>query len=122
MVRREGQRLDDILHAIGELRAFTAGMDASPFLANRATQQACAAALTVIGEAVKALPSDLRGRYPTIQWAQWAGLRDFLVHQYFRIDQQRIWRIIERDVPPLEAAASAELERALREDGSEEDA
>ena len=29
-----------------------------------------------------------------------------LVHQYFRIDQQRIWRIIERDLPPLERVAS----------------
>jgi uncharacterized protein with HEPN domain len=122
LVRREGQRLDDILHAIEELRAFTAGLDASAFLANRATQQACAAALTVIGEAAKALPSDLRGRHPRVEWAQWAGLRDFLVHQYFRIDQQRIWRIIERDLPPLEAAARAELERAVRERGSDDDA
>jgi uncharacterized protein with HEPN domain len=51
-----------------------------------------------------------------VEWAEWAGLRDLLVHQYFRIDQERIWRIIERDLPGLETAASAELQRALRED------
>ena len=122
MARRESQRLDDILRAVGDLRAFTARMDASAFLADRATQQACVAALTVIGEAVKALPLDLRGRHPAIRWAQWAGLRDFLVHQYFRIDPRRLWRIIERDIPPLGAAASAELERIVREDRSETDA
>ncbi len=113
MVRREAQRLDDILRTIQEVRAFTAGMDAAAFQSDRIAQQACAAALTVIGEAVKALPTDVRGRHPTVEWAKWAGLRDFLVHQYFRIDQQRIWRIIERDLPPLETAARAELERFL---------
>jgi uncharacterized protein with HEPN domain len=121
LVRREGQRLEDILRAISDLRAFTAGMDASGFLANRTTQHACAAALTVIGEAVKALPPELRDRHPTVEWAEWAGLRDFLVHQYFRVNERRIWRVIERDLPSLEAAASAELERALRERRSEMD-
>ena len=115
MVRREAQRLDDILDAIRQLRAFTSGMDASAFLADRLAQQACASVLTVIGEAVKALPPDLRERHPSVEWTEWAGLRDLLVHQYFRIDQERIWRIIERDLPGLETAAGAELQRALRE-------
>jgi uncharacterized protein with HEPN domain len=116
MARREAQRLDDILDAIRQLRAFTSGMKPSAFLTDSLTQQACAAALTIVGEAVKALSSDLRDRHPAIGWAEWAGLRDLLVHQYFRIDQERIWRIIERDVPQLEAVARAELRRALRED------
>ena len=115
MVRREAQRLDDILHAIQDLRRFTSGMDVSAFLADRTAQQACAAALTSIGEAVKNLPPDLCVRRPEIAWTDWAGLRDVLVHQYFRIDQRRIWRIIERDLPGLESAAE-ELRRALGQD------
>jgi uncharacterized protein with HEPN domain len=122
MVRREAQRLDDILLAIAELQAFTSGMNAARFMENRTVQQACAATLTVIGEAVKALPPDLRGRHPTIEWAKWAGLRDLLVHQYFKIDQRRIWRIIERDLPSLEAATRTELKNALREDRPEDEA
>jgi uncharacterized protein with HEPN domain len=116
VVRREAQRLDDILQAIQDLRRFTSGMDARAFMADRTAQQACAAALTNIGEAVKNLPLDLRGRHPAIAWANWAGLRDVLVHQYFRIDQQRIWRIIERDLTPLERVATKELRRALGQD------
>jgi uncharacterized protein with HEPN domain len=50
VVRREAQRLDDILQAIQDLRRFTSGMDASAFMADRTIQQACAAALTNIGE------------------------------------------------------------------------
>jgi uncharacterized protein with HEPN domain len=113
VVRREAQRLDDILPAIKELRHFTAGMNASAFLGDRTAQQACAAALTVIGEAIKNLPLDLCERHPAIAWADWAGLRDLLVHQYFRIDQQRIWRVIQRDLPSLEIVAAEELQRSL---------
>jgi uncharacterized protein with HEPN domain len=111
VVRREAQRLDDISNAIQEIKRFTAGMDVEAYLANRQVQQAVALALVIVGEAIKALPPDLRGRHAGIAWAKWAGLRDFLVHQYFRIDQRRIWRIIQRDIPPLEAAIAAELRR-----------
>jgi uncharacterized protein with HEPN domain len=109
VVRREAQRLDDVSNAIQEIKRFTAGMGVEASLANRQVQQAVA--LVVIGEAIKALPPDLQGRHARIAWAKWAGLRDFLVHQYFRIDQRRIWRIIQRDIPPLDAAVAAELRR-----------
>ena len=115
MVRREAQRLDDIADAISEIRRFTAGMEAKAYLADRQVQQAVAWALIIIGEAIKALPPDLRGRHEAVAWAEWAGLRDFLVHQYFRIDQRRIWRIIQRDIPPLEAAVTTELRRIVPE-------
>jgi uncharacterized protein with HEPN domain len=111
LVRREAQRLDDIANAIREIQQFTAGVDAQAFLADRQVQQAVALALVQIGEAIKALPPNLRSRHQTVAWVKWAGLRDFLVHQYFRIDQRRIWRIIQRDIPPLDAAIAAELRR-----------
>jgi predicted DNA-binding protein len=38
-------------------------------------------------------------------------LRAHAVHQYFRIDQRRIWQIVQRDIPPLEAAIAFELKR-----------
>jgi uncharacterized protein with HEPN domain len=113
LVRREAQRLDDILQAVQQLRRFTSDLNAETFLADPTAQHACAAALTTVGEAVKHLPRNLCERHPGIAWADWAGLRDVLVHQYFRIDQRRIWRIIERDLASLETAVEEELRRAL---------
>jgi uncharacterized protein with HEPN domain len=113
LVRREAQRLDDIAGAIREIKLFTAGMDARAYLADRQVQLAVASALVQIGEAIKALPPDLRSRHQAVAWVNWAGLRDFLVHQYFRIDQRRIWRIIQRDIPPLDAAIAAELRQSV---------
>ena len=91
-------------------------MDVNAYLKDRQAQQAVAWALVVIGEAIKTLPSDLQRRHEEVAWVKWAGLRDFLVHQYFRIDQRRIWRIVQRDIPPLEAATDTELRRITPDD------
>ena len=115
MVRREAQRLDDISTAIREIRQFTTGLDESAYLSSRQVQQAVALALVVIGEAIKTLSPELKTRHAGVAWTKWAGLRDFLVHQYFRIDQRMVWRIVRRDIPALETAIAAELKRIAPE-------
>lgn len=56
----------------------------------------------VIGEAVKNLSQETRELAPEIPWADIAGLRDLIAHEYFRIDIHRVLEIVERDLPPLE--------------------
>jgi len=66
--------------------------------------------LLVVGEAIKALPATLTRRHRGVDWRGFAGLRDQLTHQYFRIDQVTVWRILTCDLPPLRAAIRAELQ------------
>lgn len=65
----------------------------------------------VIGEAVKHLAPETRESAPGIPWADVAGLRDLIAHEYFRIETQRMLDIVERDLPALDRA----IERLLRE-------
>jgi uncharacterized protein with HEPN domain len=58
----------------------------------------------VIGEAVKNLAAETRDSEPEIPWADVAGLRDLIAHEYFRIEISRILAITERDLPRLERA------------------
>jgi uncharacterized protein with HEPN domain len=58
----------------------------------------------VIGEAVKSLDAKSRDSAAEIPWADVAGLRDLIAHEYFRIDIDRILEIVERDLPALELA------------------
>ena len=69
--------------------------------------------LEVIGEAVKQLSDETRRREPAIPWRQIAGMRDHLSHAYFGIDLALVWRVIERDLQPLDAAVAGRFFAAL---------
>jgi len=64
----------------------------------------------IIGEAVKHLTPETRESEPRIPWANIAGLRDLIAHEYFRIDIQRVLEIVDRDVPALERAVDRMLD------------
>jgi len=51
----------------------------------------------IIGEAVKQIPDDLKSKYETVPWNEIAGMRDILIHSYFRTDVRLIYKTAERD-------------------------
>ncbi|MBM4324677.1 MAG: DUF86 domain-containing protein [Deltaproteobacteria bacterium] len=57
--------------------------------------------LEIIGEAIKKLPEDIRLKYPEVEWKKIAGLRDILIHEYFGVDHEIIWDIIQNKLPLL---------------------
>jgi uncharacterized protein with HEPN domain len=79
--------------------------------ADRLAYRAIKNALTELGEAVKALPADLRQRHPHVDWRGIAGLRDLVAHQYFALAPAQLLPIVRDEVPPLLAAVEAELAR-----------
>ena len=50
---------------------------------------------------MKRLSEDIRSRYSEVPWKQMAALRDVLVHNYFGVDLEILWGILERDLPSL---------------------
>ncbi|MFT6054127.1 MAG: hypothetical protein ACJAS3_001909 [Roseivirga sp.] len=49
----------------------------------------------------KKIPSDFRNRYPDIEWRGMTGLRDKLIHDYFGIDYDLVWDVIQNKTPKL---------------------
>jgi uncharacterized protein with HEPN domain len=66
--------------------------------------------LEIIGEAVKALPLELREHYPSIPWREISGARDVLIHEYFRMDLELAWAMVQDAVPALARQVSRILE------------
>ncbi len=62
--------------------------------------------LAVIGEAVRSLPSETREAMPDVPWASIAGLRNIVVHEYFRVNPDLILDIVDHEL--------ADLARAIR--------
>ncbi len=64
----------------------------------------------IIGEATKHLSEESKALQPQIPWKDVAGFRDILIHQYFGIDLEEVWRIIDQSLPALRQAVSNLLE------------
>lgn len=94
--------LEDILEASRKIRAYTEGLSQKAFAADPKTLDAVVRNLEIIGEAVKKIPDEIRSKHPTADWKRIAGLRDMLIHEYFGIDVEIIWDIVQHKLPALE--------------------
>ncbi len=63
----------------------------------------------VIGEAVKNIGAEFKAAYPDIPWRAISGIRDRIVHEYFRTNTRRVWDVVTDDIEPLEATLRESL-------------
>jgi len=76
----------------------------------RRTQKATIRELQELAESTQRLSAHLKARHPEISWAGIAGFRNVLVHDYLGLSLQRVWEIVERDLPPLRIAIEEMLQ------------
>jgi uncharacterized protein with HEPN domain len=68
--------------------------------------------LGIIGEAAKKLSEQTKSQQAHVQWKQIAGMRDRLIHNYFGVNLEIVWTVIEKDLPILRKATDELLEAA----------
>ena len=103
--------LESIRDCLERIAEYTEHEEAT-FLASRLIQDGVIRNVEVIGEATKNLSEDLRAANPSIPWRQIAGMRDVLIHDYLKVNLSRVWRTVESDLQPLDAA----VQRLLQQD------
>jgi uncharacterized protein with HEPN domain len=103
--------LEDIIEAIAKIQRYTAGVSLRQFSGDEKAVDAVVRNLEVIGEAVKRIPDEVRQEDPAIDWKKIAGLRDILIYEYFGIDMEIIWDIVQNKLPPLERSIRGMLAR-----------
>ena len=81
--------------------AFVEGMEYSAYVKDVKTNMAVERAITIIGEAARNVPEEIRKRFPTIPWADMVGMRNFVTHAYFRVDRETVWKTITVVIPDL---------------------
>ncbi|TAK30793.1 MAG: DUF86 domain-containing protein [Chloroflexota bacterium] len=101
----------DMLDAVAKALLFTQGMDYAAFAADEKTVYAVVRALELLGEASKGIPKSVRDRYPGLPWRAMAGMRDRLIHGYFGVDLEVVWKAVQEDLPTLKP----KLEQLLTE-------
>jgi len=90
-----------IMESIGFIEEFSKNITKPEFLKSIKTQDAIVRRLEIIGEAAGNFPEDFRKKYPEIRWEEISGMRNVLVHEYFKVDLELIWKTVKKDVPKL---------------------
>ena len=107
-MRDDRERLLDILEAIARIERYaTRGRDA--FEHDELIQNWVVSHIQIIGEACRAISTELRTQHREVPWRAIVGMRNVLVHRYFGIDQDAVWAVVEQDLPDLKRAVTAIL-------------
>jgi uncharacterized protein with HEPN domain len=87
-----------------------AGLKLEDFLADETLRRAAVRSLEIIGEASKKVPEEFRKDYPDIAWRAMSGMRDRLIPDYFGVDYELVWDIVQNRIPILQHQLSSILD------------
>jgi uncharacterized protein with HEPN domain len=93
--------LEDILESGERILEYTGNMTFDEFQSDNRTVDAVVRNFEIIGEASNLLPDNIKEQYPEVDWHRIRGFRNRIVHDYFGVDNQIIWRITFDQVPSL---------------------
>ncbi|HCP08521.1 MAG TPA: hypothetical protein DIT25_01850 [Candidatus Moranbacteria bacterium] len=93
--------LRHVLESIDRIENDLTGLSEVKFSKSLTIQDAVVRRLEIISEAVRNLPDPFRKKYPEIAWKKIAGMRDVLIHEYFGVDMELVWKIAKNDIPKL---------------------
>lgn len=100
MTERDRLYLAHIAECADRIQSYTAeGKEA--FLADSKTQDAVLRNLEVIAEATKRLSEPGKATHPDIEWRGIVAMRNFVLHEYADVNPERVWEVVEQEVPQL---------------------
>ena len=109
--KRPLRRFEDIVENIRSIESYTGDMNLSGFMSDAKTRDAVERCLERISEAVAKLGDTAATLAPDQPWRQIRALGNRIRHEYDRLRAERIWEIVENDLPSLRAACEQALEK-----------
>jgi len=95
--------IEHILLCIGKIQEYTKSLTAQEFNNNELIQDAVIRNIEIIGEATKKISKDLKSQYREIPWKEMSGMRGKLIHDYFGVDVDVVWKTVNEDIPYLKS-------------------
>lgn len=101
MKRESTLYIKDILENIELAEHFVKDIDYDEFLIDKKTNYAVIRCIEIMGEAAKHVPAQIREKYPDTPWKDIAGMRDKIIHSYFKVSLEKVWLVLKDDIPML---------------------
>lgn len=93
--------LKHILEAIEKAEKYLNGIDYDNFIKNEMMIDAVVRQLEIIGEAVNNLSPEFHDKHPKFYWRNAIDMRNFLIHEYFGINNKIVWDTCQVDLKDL---------------------
>lgn len=100
-----------IRDSITDIERYTKSVSKDKFFKNKMLQDAIIHKVEIIGEAAKNLSASFIKKYPPVPWKDIIGMRDKLIHNYFGVNIERVWIVVQEDIPQLKM----QIDEILRE-------
>ncbi|MFA4999849.1 MAG: DUF86 domain-containing protein [Patescibacteria group bacterium] len=101
MVKDDRIFISHILESIKLIEQYTEKVSWEKFSYAWAIVDAVARRIEIIGEAANKISNEFKNKHQDIPWLDIVGMRNFLIHQYFDIDEKEVWRTVKEDLPSL---------------------
>jgi uncharacterized protein with HEPN domain len=99
--------VEDIWEAIEKIERYIGELNHDTFVSDDKTIDSVVRNLEIIGEAANRLPENFRTQqHSEIEWRKIIGLRNRIVHDYFNIDVEIVWEIVQNDLPIFKSKLS----------------
>jgi uncharacterized protein with HEPN domain len=109
--RDERLYLTDIKDAIDRILSYTsAGRER--FFADPMAQDAVVRNIEIMGEAIRGVSDAIKKAHPEVPWRDVSDMRNKVIHDYFRVDLEVVWDVVERDLLPLRRQIEEFLRKA----------
>lgn len=89
------------MESIERLETYIKGVSKEKFMKESLIQDAIIRKIEVIGEASKFISKETKDKNPKIPWKDVVGMRDKLIHAYFGVDLDAVWKTVKKDIPSL---------------------
>ena len=98
-----------MLDAIDIIQQYTKGLEFEEFERDVLVKNTVVRQLEIIGEASKRLPEEIKRLTDDVPWIDVAAMRNRIVHDYFEVDLERVWDVVENHLPILRQFLEAQF-------------
>ena len=105
-----------MLESVNAILTFLKGKRRASLDSSRMLSSAVFREFEILGEAAGQVSQKTRKMFPELPWSQLVGMRNRLIHAYFDVSHDIVWRTAKDHLPPLFVQIEqiiAELENKL---------
>lgn len=108
--KRDKERLQHIIAAIDRIIRYTSGKTYEDLVSDDMMYYAVVKNIEIIGEAANMLTPQFIATHPQTPWKQVRGMRNYIVHEYFQIDDTVVWGVVTKNLSKLKEEITQYIE------------